>query len=677
MAVIGGRVAESVIGELTALGFGGDIWPVHPERSEMAGLACYATVGALPHAPDAAFVAVNRTQAVTVIGALSALGAGGAVCHASGYAEAGGDGAPLNDALIRAAGDMPVLGPNCWGYLNLLDKVAMWPGFHGALPVPRGVAIISQSGNVAINLTMQQRGLEIAMMVNPGNQTLVDANGLIEAFLDDERISAIGLNVEGLSDIARFSELALRAQHLGKPIVVLKTGRSAQARQAAISHTATLAGADALYDALFARCGVARAQNLSSFLEILKFFHVCGPLKGNSIATMSCSGGEACLAADAVLGTSLEFGELSAAATHALRASLGELVTIANPLDYHTFVWGNRDAMQSAFAAMMGGGFDLTALILDVPRRDRTQTAEYDMALDAWAAAAKMTGATTAVIATLPEGLREDHCTALAKQGICGLCGLGEALAAIDAAAFFGAGGAAVPVVRQRAHNLLPGQRITTMEEAEAKLRLAAFGLPVPAAIVAVPENAPVAAHLVGFPVAMKAQGLTHKSEAGGVILNIRNQKKAAKAARHLGRLSDHVVVEEMIGDGVCELIAGLARDDQFGLYLVAGAGGVEVELMQDSRVLLLPAGRGQILRALKSLRIWPLLEGYRGQPPGDVEAVIDAIEVVARFGLEFADTLMELDINPLIVRPRGKGVAAADVLIREVAALEHGEQND
>ncbi len=271
VAVIGGRIAESVASEMLKLGFAGDIWPVNPKRQTMAGLSCFATLNDLPGVPDATYIAVSREAAVAAVQNLREIGAGGAICHAAGFSELGAGGASFNDALVDAAAGMPVIGPNCWGVLNLLDRCALWPDFHGCEPVERGVAILSQSGNMAINFTMQARALPLAMVITVGNQTVTDTCDLLEALLNDERITAIGVHTEGIADIARFSRIACRAHARGKPIVVLKTGTSEKGARATISHTATLAGSDQFYDALFARTGVARVQSVPGFIETLKF----------------------------------------------------------------------------------------------------------------------------------------------------------------------------------------------------------------------------------------------------------------------------------------------------------------------------------------------------------------------------------------------------------------------
>ncbi len=660
VAVVGGRVAESVAGELLKLGFTGDVWPINPKRDTMAGLACFSSLDDLPGAPDAAYIGVSREAAIETVRSLSGMGAGGAICHAAGFSELGDGGTPLNDALIAAAGDMPVIGPNCWGVLNLLDRTALWPDYHGCEPVERGVAILSQSGNMAINFTMQARALPIAMVITVGNQTVTDINDMIETLLDDERITAIGIHTEGIADVARFSRIACAAHTKGKPIVALKTGASEKGARATVSHTATLAGSDQFYDALFARTGVARVHSVPAFIETLKLVSMAGRLPSGRITSLSCSGGEASLMADAVEKRShLSLPDLSPDQVASVRATLNEFVDVANPLDYHTFIWADFEAMKQTYAAMMRVDADMACLIYDIPRADRADTTQYDIGLDAWIAAKQDTGSAACLIATLPECLPEVAATRLRKAGIAPLFGLDEALDAMNAAA----------AVAHCRPSPLPEPDVSTsaaatFSEHASKALLAQAGLRTPKAIsCSISEAAPAAAG-IGFPVAVKASGIAHKTDAGGVVLNLATPDQVQAAAQAMSAKTTEVLVEEMITGAVCELIVGVTRDPQFGLALVIGAGGILTELLADSATILLPASRPDIEAALAGLKVSRLINGYRGQA-GDLSATLDAIDTIARFAADNATTLEELDINPLMVLAPGKGAVAADALIR------------
>jgi len=660
VAVIGGRVAESVAGEMLKLGFPGEIWPVNPKRGTMAGLSCFASLDDLPGVPDATYIAVSREATVETVQKLREMGAGGAICHAAGFSELGAGGGALNDALIDAAADMPVIGPNCWGVLNLLDRCALWPDFHGCEPVERGVAILSQSGNMAINFTMQARALPLAMVITVGNQTVTDTGDLMEALLNDERITAIGIHTEGIADIARFSEIACKAHARGQPIVALKTGASEKGARATISHTATLAGSDQFYDALFARTGVARAQSVPGFIETLKFLSETGPLPTGRITSLSCSGGEASLVADAVAKRScLSLPDLSSGEAASVRATLNEYVDVANPLDYHTFIWADFAAMKRTYSAMMRVDADLACLVYDIPRADRADTAQYDIGLDAWIAAKQETGSAACVIATLPECLPEATAIRLRDANITPLSGLDEALDAINAATAIGnTSPSPVP-----APDISASPAIVLTEHA-SKVLLASAGLPVPKSATCKTADAAASARSIGFPVALKATGIAHKTEAGGVALNLMTPQQVHTAADAMSHMAAEVLVEEMITGAVCELIIGVTRDPQFGLALVIGAGGILTELLGDTAMLLLPTSPADIAAALRSLKVSRLIEGYRGRT-GDLAATLNAIEVIAKFAADNAAALEELDINPLMVLEPGKGAIAADALIR------------
>ena len=240
---------------------------MHPERRELAGAACYRRIGDLPEAPDAAFIAVRRDLTVAAARELAARGAGGAVCYASGFNEAGEAGGDWQAALVAAAGDMPVIGPNCHGFINYLDNVALWPDQHGGERVARGAAILTQSGNIAITLTMQRRGLPLAVVATLGNWAAVSAAAVMDALLDDDRITAIGLVIETVGDAAQLAAAAAKARRQGVPVAALKLGRSETGARLALSHTASLAGSAAVTSAFLKRIGIAEAPSVPALLK--------------------------------------------------------------------------------------------------------------------------------------------------------------------------------------------------------------------------------------------------------------------------------------------------------------------------------------------------------------------------------------------------------------------------
>jgi acetate---CoA ligase (ADP-forming) len=667
IAVVGGREAAEVIRQCDRIGFQGTIWPVNPNRSEIETRATFKSIAELPNAPDAAFVAIPKRAAIEAVAALAQMGAGGAVCYTAGFAELGEAGAQLQRELVAVSRDMAIAGPNCYGILNYLDGAALWPDQHGGLKVSRGVAIVTQSGNIALNLTMQTRGLPIAFVVTVGNKAKGDFGDYIDAFLDDDRVSAIGLHIEGLEDITGFERAAMRARAKRVPIVVIKTGRSQAGARLTLSHTSSLAGPDKLYDSLFARCAVARAFDLCTFLDTLLLLHVSGPLPGRRLSSMSCSGGEASLIADLAEIHGLTTPALASSTTTELQNILGPHVNVANPLDYHTYIWGDLTAQTLCFAAMLKEDFDIHLLVLDFPRADRCDATGWETTLQAIERARDRSTAAVAVVSTLPETLQETISDRLLRSTIVPLHGIVAALTAISLCAGIAERWQMPPAPPLRSPTTDPPPAVRTLSEAAAKEILSRHGLRVPEGRVVPLDEAGRAALAIGFPVAIKAAScrLTHKSEAGAVRLNIGSSEDALAAARSMQHLSNLVLVEKMVSGTVAELIVGITRDRQFGLSLTIGAGGVQVELLGDSITLLLPVTKQQIETALQSIKAWTLLCGFRGRPRGDVRAAVDAIARIADYADETGESLHELDVNPLIVLPEGEGVIAVDALIR------------
>ena len=666
IAVIGGDSAAEVIRRCRAIGFKGELWAVNHRRQELAGVPCVASIGDLPSVPDASFVAVPPEASLEVIRELSMRGAAGAVCFAAGFAEIGGDGAGLQQRLHDAAGDMAVIGPNCHGYLNYLDGVALWPDEHGGEHVDSGVGLISQSGNVAINLTMQQRGLDYSYVISIGNSGMLGIHDYVDALLLDSRVTAIGLHIEGINDVAAFSAAAIRALRQGVPIVALKTGRSLLGAEITLSHTGSLSGSDQLFDALFRRVGIARCNTVSQFVETMKFLSLVGTLPDDTIASMSCSGGDASIVADRADGLQLktpQFGEQSAAT---LQQLLGPNVHISNPLDYHLYVWGKYDKLRDSFSEVLKNRFACTLLILDYPPGDDAETGTWEIAERALQSAVSATGQSAVIVSSLPETMPARVRDRLKAAGIAPMQGIEDCLFAIRAAAFIGQTQRNVDNVLPVMAAVDPGGSTTTLDEWDSKRELARYGLNVPEGRACKAADVPDTADALGFPLVLKAvcSELAHKSEAGAVAINLNSRDAVVDALHTMSDRYDQFLVEKMVGPTVVELIVGVSRDKSFGLTLLVGAGGTRVELLDDAVVILLPAQRHEIDTAIGSLKVNKLIAGFPGQVAGDRQALLDAVETIARYAVEHKNTLLELDVNPLLVLP--SGVIAVDAYVRK-----------
>ena len=672
IAFIGGSECAIALERTQALGFEGRIWAVNPRRPQLGGVPTIPSITDIDGSPDAAFIALPRALTPEAVAALRALGCGGAVIYAAGFAETGD--LDRQRALLEAADGMPLLGPNCYGFINTTARVALWPDEHALSPVERGVALVTQSGNIGCNLTMMQRGLPIAALLTLGNQADVDIAAAVDAFAQDPRITAIGLHIEGLRDPQAFTAAAARAQAAGKPVVALKTGRSPQGARIALSHTASMAGEDRICEALFERYGVARAPTLSALVETLKLLHFGGPITGRRLVSLSCSGGEAALVADLAPAHGLSFPPFSEAAARGVAATLNDLVHIDNPLDYHTFIWNQREALENTFAAAMAGGFDTALLILDTPTHPAMKPDAWLVTARAWAAAQRRVGARAVVVATLPEGMPPRLADELGAAGIAPLIGIEDALSALAAAAAIGERYArpvaALPWPTGPTSRAMPDDGLNAattgrvVRESEAKALLARYGLVVPMTAECALADAPQVAAGIGFPVVLKIsdESIAHKSDVGGVALGLRSADEVTAAAGRMVALGDRVLVEQMVGGAVAELIVGVVRDPQFGFALLIGAGGVLAELITDSVTLLLPATHEDIERAVKRLRVWTLIEGHRGRK-GDPDSVLRAIVAITDFAEAHRDDLLELDVNPLLVLP--DRAVAVDALIK------------
>jgi len=655
IAIVGGGAwCRAVLNQLTKAGFAGDIWPVHPKGGDIDGISVHSNLTDLPSPPDATFIGINRNATIETVQTLSRLGAGGAVCFASGFAEVD-DGADLNAALLNAAGDMPILGPNCYGMINNCDGALLWPDQHGCMPVERGVAILTQSSNIAINLTMQSRALPISYVITCGNQAQTTQAEIALGLLDDPRVTAIGLHIEGFGDIAAWQTLARAAKAKNIPLIALKVGKSEQAQSATISHTASLAGSDAGAAALLKRFGIARVDDLATFLETLKILHAVGPLPSGNIASISCSGGEASLTADLAHDLDLTFPPLKQTQHDALFEALGPKVALANPLDYHTYIWRDTDAMTSAFSAMIDPDLALTLLIVDFPRTDRCDAADWDCTIQAALRTRANTGGNIAMVATLPELMPEEVAQTLLAGGVIPLNGLREALCAAEAARSQQPSDLNLDLCLQK--NTAPAIQLT---EAEAKAALHDFGLQIPQQIVT--ENLATAPlTTLTYPVALKGLGIAHKTEAGAVVLNLTSPEGVIAAAKTIPVRK--FLIEEMVTGTVAELLIGVVKDPAHGFVLTVGAGGILTEILQDTVSALIPSSPEVIEQSLTRLKCYPLLVGYRGKPAANIAAIVQAVISVQDYVLANHDTIEEVEVNPLICTQ--STAIAVDALIR------------
>ena len=667
IAVIGNRGANFAIRESKKLGYNHKIWAIHPTLDFLEGIKCYKDIKDLPEAPDATFIAVNAESAIAIVADLKSIGGGGAVLYASGFGELGEKGIKRNQRLEEAADGMPLIGPNCYGFINSLDGVALWPDVHGCEPVLSGVAIITQSGNIGLNITMQSIGLPIAYMFTLGNQTNTNIADIINAMLDDNRVNAIGLHIEGISDIKSFDVAARRALDKKIPIVAIKSGRTDVSAKIALSHTSSMTGLDQLFNVFFERLGIARVDTVPEFLETLKLLSILGTIDHNGVASMSCSGGEAGMMADLIDGLDITFPSLDDLHKDRVKLALNDYVEVDNPLDYHTFIWGDRKRTSECFKQMISGNFAATMLLLDWPRTQESEQKDWDLTLLALSDAIYGTHEKTIVLASIADCMPKRIIKECQKYGIAPMMGLDICLKALNHSyriglAFQKSSMQSIEILR----SLSRSSKISTLTEFEGKKLLKKYGIPVPdGKIISSTSEALMAAEKIHYPITLKVSDveLVHKTELGAVMLNINDPLALEKACQDLFKIGSSLLIEKMVQDSVAELIIGVGLDPIFGKYIIIGSGGILVELFKESIPLLFPVNRKDVSLALSKLKAFPLINGYRGNPQGDVEMIIDC--VMATVKLVSENDIDELDINPLLVLKRGSGVIAVDTLIK------------
>jgi acyl-CoA synthetase (NDP forming) len=663
----GGRVYQN----LRDSGYTGRVYGVNPRYTHLYDQPCYPSLRDLPERPDLAVLAVPNGRLLSALQEVVTLSIPAAVVFASAYSDPV-DGQPSLQtrlAEMARASDLALCGPNCMGFLSLGQRLVI-SGYEVAPDVPGGdVTFITHSGTVFDTLWQNTRGVHFNYLVSAGNEIATTMADYIQFALKDSTTRAIGLFLETVRDPAAFRAALHEAAERDVPIVALKVGRTERGAQLAQAHSGAMAGADAVYDALFNYYGVRRVKSPDEMMDALELFsHGLRPAT-RYIASIHDSGGERGLLVDLAESEGVRFAPINADTTRKLAAVLEPGLLPVNPLD----AWGTGNDFGRIYQDCL--------LALD---------ADPATGLNVWAAdfyaAGNITETYLAAAAALQPQLTRPlvflanlsssvspQMTACARQmGIPVLMGTENGLRAIrhllDYCEFQRARPTRAIETTPSPVNLANLRHILKisvgpLDESASRPFLEAYGIPLAAGAVASScDEALAVAARIGYPVAVKATGQVHKSDQGGVRLNIAQAEALSSAYTDLAaRFGARVLVERMAPAGV-EIILGLVNDAQFGPLLALGLGGVFVEVLKDSQLLMLPTTRGDVREALWSLRGAPLLKGARGRPPVDVEAIVDAAMRVAALAADLGDLIEALDINPLIALPGG--AVAVDALI-------------
>ena len=666
--MIGGEQVRRAIIQCDRLGYSGEIWPVNPNRESIESRNCYSSLKDLPKVPDAAFVAIPNTATVDAVGYLSSIGTGGVVCYASGFAEVGKEGELLQLQLEKASGEMPLIGPNCYGMLNFQEGVALWPDEQGGNRCRRGVAIISQSGNISLNLTMQRRGVPIAYLISTGNMAGLKTHDYIHAMLANPEVTAIGLYLEQIPDAKALSEAAILALERRIPIVVLQSGFSDIGSEVTMTHSHSMSGDRKLSSAFFEKFGMIQVHSIPQFLETLKFVSVLTPVADRTIASISCSGGEAALVADLAETYGLEFPELSSDQIDRLYDVLGDRVVISNPLDYHTYIWGKQSAQRKCFQAVFEGTQATSIKVFDYPAPGLCDTTEWELAVQAIIDAKNATNARVAVVATLHENLPASVQQKLIDNGIAPMLGMHECIQVISDCANF----ASICENAKSVESLAPSDNNcavpVNLDEFQAKCMLKEAGLNVvEGQIVSNISEAISVFGTIKHPVVAKlcSEDIVHKSDSGGVVLNIQSEEELRDGISSLSRISDRFLIEEMAPQPSLEMLVGIRKDGNFGRVMVIGQGGKLTEAYDDSAILFFPVRPSDIRKALSQLKFSKLFTGYRGIYL-NLDSVVSILARIAAFAADESNRVEELEINPLFVYSENREALVIDAVIRK-----------
>ena len=693
VAVVGasrttGGIGRRVFEALRTSGYRGPIYPINPHAADLDGVPCYANVREAPPGIDLAVVAVPRQSVPGVIADCAAAAVKALVVITAGFAETGGEGRALQQQLVETVRGygMRMVGPNCMGVLNAGAGVRLNASFSPIMPPPGHVALSSQSGalGIAILRLAEARGIGLSTFVSVGNKADVSGNDLLQYWEADANTSVILLYLESFGNPRRFARLARRIGRQ-KPIIAIKAGRTRAGSRAAGSHTAALAASDAAVDAMFRQAGVIRAGTIDEMFDIAACLEAQPLPRGRRVAIVTNAGGPGILAVDACEAAGLIVAPFSAPTRAALSAFLPPEASVANPVDLVASA-GPHDFRRAIETTLASGDAD-ALMILHTPVdpacseatlaaiRDGIRAAREAGATGTTIAACLMAGSGT--LAPLEVGAERVPAYAFPENAARALASAAAYAAwrARDPGLFWTFEDIHVDEARNVCRRALERRGEGWLTGDEVRELLGAFALPLaPGATVHSAEEAAALAQVIGFPVAAKlsARAIAHKSDVGAVRLNLTSDLAVRRAftdimasARTLaaGDQIEGVLVQSMVSGGI-ETMVGVADDPLFGPVVAFGLGGVNVEVLGDVRFRIAPLTDGDAAELLREIRGLPLLQGYRGRPPADLDALRDLLLRVSRLATEVPE-IAELDLNPVIALAPGLGCRIVDARVK------------
>jgi len=663
-------------------GYAGKIYPVNPKYKELAGLPCYPNISELPEAVDTAFIQIPSAGVVEAIQQCIGRGVRTAIIHTAGLGESGEKGKERQKEIKRLAEEsgMRICGPNSAGIVNVTGKVALTPVVALELDelTPGKIGLVSQSGGMTGAFLTRAEGRKIGFssIISTGNEMDLEASDYIEFFLEDPQTQVIAVFLEGFRNIPRFRQVADLALEKGKPMVVLKIGRTEVGAKAAASHTGALTGSDDVYNAVFKQKGITRVYAQEDLIEVASLFSKSPPPKGRRIGIVTTTGGGAMHLADECAFLGMEFPSPSPKTIAEASRGLPSFASLSNPLDV-TMSGVGGGYRQSLDLFLKDENFDLVLAVVGtssqfepemgvkpILERDKSSAKPFAAFLnpDAQVALRLLEEKGVPTFKT-PEGCARALRHLIDRGAILEKVAKRKEMAPPP-----------LSIDREKVRLLLSGKR-GSLNEYEGKDLLRKYGIPTVKEMIAGDVSRAVAmAGEMGYPVALKilSPQILHKTEAGAVRLHLRSPEEVTAAYAEIRQNAERynpraeiqgVLVQEMIREGI-EVIVGISRDSQFGPVVLFGLGGIFVELFHDVALRLAPVTVAEATDMVEEIKGSRLLKGFRGKPAADVEAIVDVISRVSQLAVDLKDRVLELDINPLIVCQKGKGVRAVDALV-------------